>query len=318
MFFGFLCQVDAMAKKNLEPGVYLYKFTNYRGNYLRITSSYSQIPLNSYVSRKVGYVIFNNAISSIRLVGVSSIAVYTESNFRGNCETITRNIPNLNKTNVGNNSISSVKVNSRCSPSSPSVTLYDGKDFKGRSVTITGDVPDLRVSNFLNKTASLSLNKVRTIATFNKTHYQGKCQTFNKNYRSLAGTQIGLNSISSIKINSECDKYLILTVKNRSGLLIQVLFPTGLDPFMWGKPGSRRNRWEKGKKEIPSGSSLSFYIEPERTIKFSIKALMPIGDLAPLPEWKSVCNYEFLMGNNFTIIARGSYFKKMNCEKIQE
>lgn len=311
LIFGFVFKVEAISKENLRSGVYLYKFTNYRGQYYYLNWNDSQIPFSDYVSRKVGYVKFDNAISSIRLVGISSIAVYTEGNFKGNCETITKDTPNLNKTSVGNNTISSVKINARCTPSGPTVTLYDKKDFKGRFVVITGDVPDLGVSNFKNKVASFTLNNVRSISVFNNTHYQNKCQTFKKNYRSLAGTEIGLNSIASIKLNAECIQYKVLTIKNRSGLLIQVFFPREYNPALWG----RIDRGEKGKKEIASGAKREYYIEPNERVKFHIKALMPIGDLAPLPAWEYVCTFEFKMNNNITITAKGSFFKEMNCEK---
>ncbi len=165
---------------------------------------------------------------------------------------------------------------------------------------INGDVPDLGVSNFRNKTASIKLTHVNSIAVFNKTQYQGKCMTITRDTFTLAGTSIGLNAISSIKINTKCTSLMELTVQNKSGLLIQVHIPA---------------TDTRGKKEIASGQKKTYYIDHGRSITVIIKALQPIGDLAPLPEWKQVCNYNFRMDANQQITVKGSFFKKMNCQK---
>ncbi len=397
LFIIGLFRFDIMAAKDNSPGVYLYTKPNYLGHKYFIDRNASMLP-GAYRYRFSTQHQIDNAVSSIRLVGVSSIAVFVDSDFRGNCATITKNTPNLNRTSVGNNSISSVKLNSRCAPAVPSITLYDQKDFKGRGLTISSNTADLGYANFRNKTASFKLNNIRRIAVFSKTGYLGKCQSFDKDYRSLAGTDIGLNSISSIKlnvmcapvgpivtlydkknfqgnsfiinenvpdlgskrfnnktasikltnirsiavfnkthyqgkcmtinrdtfslagtaigvnsissikINTECADEKMLTIKNRSGLLIQTLFPSGIRNF-FGDVGS------KGKKEIASGQKKTFYIKAETNVILQIRALQPIGDLAPIPEWHKVCEYHLFMGNNYTITVKGSFFKAMNCQK---
>ncbi|MCK4889824.1 MAG: hypothetical protein KAS21_00590 [Candidatus Aminicenantes bacterium] len=296
-----LSGLEIFAANNLSTGVYLYTKPNYKGFEHRVTIDHSQLPTSKYVTApRRAYVNFNDAVSSIRLVGISYVAVYTNADFRGNCETITRDIPNLNKTSIGNNTMSSIKINARCAPSGPTVTLYDQKNFQGRSVVINGNVPDLAVSNFRNKTSSIKLTNVRSIAVFNRTQYQGKCQTIKNDTFTLARTGIGQNSIASIKINSECQKLMELTIRNRSGLLIQVHIPL---------EGTR------GKKEIASGQKKTFYFDYGKLIQFYINALEPLGDMAPLPAWKRVCDYNFRMEANNLITVKGSYFRQMNCTR---
>ncbi|NIO48371.1 MAG: hypothetical protein GTN73_02875 [Candidatus Aminicenantes bacterium] len=176
-----------------EPHVILYNLTNYRGRQMKITKSAPNLSSSPYK--------FDNMAASIKLVGVSSVAVYEDGNYRGWCETITRDIPNLAALDIGKNKISSIKLNARCASTGPSVILYERKNYQGNQIRIRGNkwVIDSKL-----KPSSLKLDGASSVAVYTGERYSGFCETFTKNVENLSKTSIGNNNIKSLKVNGNC------------------------------------------------------------------------------------------------------------------
>ena len=152
------------------------------------------------------------------------------------------------------------------------------------------------------------LHNLRSIAVFSKAHYQGKCQTFENNYQSLAGTEIGLNKIASIKLNDKCDEHKKLTVINRSPLIINVKFDSRHLMF----PLSVGNY---NLSPLASGQRKVFFIKAEANVEFFITAIVPQWRDIANPEIKLLCTQNIFMARDHTITVKGAVFKNMKCEK---
>jgi len=90
---------------------------------------------------------------------------------------------------------------------SPGVILFQHPNYMGRSILITGEVRALDAPNFRfnNKAASLKLvGGARSVALYRLKDFQGQCQTFTHDVPSLIGTTIGVNRVSSVKVNGGC------------------------------------------------------------------------------------------------------------------
>lgn len=57
---------------------------------------------------------FNDVTSSIANFTGGPVAVYSDAEYQGRCQTIRKNVRNLSGSVVGNDSISSLKVGSAC------------------------------------------------------------------------------------------------------------------------------------------------------------------------------------------------------------
>lgn len=98
---------DCMAERAVRdpgPAVVLYEHADFKGRSVRLTSNTPDL-----ASHGLG-----NRISSIQLRGLPVTAVYDETNYMGKCMAITRNISNLKDSFIGNDRISSLKLNCRC------------------------------------------------------------------------------------------------------------------------------------------------------------------------------------------------------------
>jgi len=78
---------------------------------------------------------FDNIISSIK-VEVITVKIYEHPNYQGKVLELQLGQYNVNQLNIGNDTLSSIKV-----PVGFQVTLYEHADFKGKSVVITYDTP---------------------------------------------------------------------------------------------------------------------------------------------------------------------------------
>jgi len=84
--------------------VILYEHANFRGK-------------SQYVGKHVadlGVLMFDNRVSSIKLVNIPLVSLYAEKNFAGKCMPVSSDLANLNATFIGNDQVSSLKINHRC------------------------------------------------------------------------------------------------------------------------------------------------------------------------------------------------------------
>jgi hypothetical protein len=177
--------------------VILYKDKNFRGTVREITTNVGNLSNSPWY--------FNDQVSSLKLEGITSIAVYDLENFGGTCETITKNMADLGDSFIGNDKITSIKINADCG-TSPAVVLYEKSNYGGKKLRLDRDVADLSGSayKFNDITSSLKLDGATSVALYDHTNYRGNCQVFNTNIGNLGGTNIEHDTVSSVKINGDC------------------------------------------------------------------------------------------------------------------
>jgi hypothetical protein len=206
------------------PGVILYQLPNYQGKSIGITGEVRTLGAPDYR--------FANQASSLRLVnGATSVTVYQNENFRGRFRVFTHDVPSLIGTNF-NNSISSIKVNaagnsggtaqsggqSSGHTSANGVCLYQRINYGGLSLLVNGEIPDLKAGqyNFDNRTSSLKLfGNVRKVAVWEEANFVGNCEVItNRQIPSLVGKPIGINKISSLITDQDCECKKYIKVRN--------------------------------------------------------------------------------------------------------
>ena len=180
-----------------QSKVILYKNYNYKGTERQISGNVADLSQSPWY--------FNNVASSLKLQGVSSIAVYELANFGGTCETITRDIPNLKSTFIGNDKISSLKLNANCG-NAPAVVLYEHRNYKGKKLRLTANAANLSSGSykFNDITSSLKLDGASRVSLYDQANFQGNCQTFTSNNSNLGNTNLEHDTVTSVKINSDC------------------------------------------------------------------------------------------------------------------
>jgi hypothetical protein len=229
---GFISSVDRPGQG--APGVILYQYPNYQGKSIGITGDVRALSAPDFR--------FADQASSLRLAnGATSVAVYQNENFLGNCRTFTGDVPSLIGTNF-NNKISSIKVNGKCQSGGTAqaggvmslpqnergVRLYQKINYGGLSILVDGEIPDLKDGryNFDNRTSSLKLlGNIFKVAVWEEANFIGNCAVItNRQIPSLVGKPIGINKISSLIVDQDCDckKYIKVTNTNPSGWMIKL------------------------------------------------------------------------------------------------
>jgi hypothetical protein len=193
--------------------VTLYRFNNYGGKIVNITKNVPDLRDSTYD--------FNDMASSLRLMGVNSIAVFEGVNYTGKCQTFTSDQKNLSSTAIGANNISSIKLDAECQIHGPVIMLYEHNNFGGKYEEIRKDTANLGTLNFNNKASSMKLYGVTSAAVYEDKDFWGKCQTYTKNQLSL----ISNDTMSSIRINKKCEDFIQITVKNNSAAVLQISYP---------------------------------------------------------------------------------------------
>ena len=81
--------------------------------------------------------------------GVGGATLYAGGDYSGRSEIFYRDVDRLSETEVGNDTVSSVRVDPGCR-----LVLYEHPDYRGHSVVLTGDEPDMRRTSLGNDRAS--------------------------------------------------------------------------------------------------------------------------------------------------------------------
>ncbi|MGQ9494041.1 MAG: peptidoglycan DD-metalloendopeptidase family protein [Anaerolineae bacterium] len=144
----------------------------------------------------------NDSISSIK-VGANVRAILCRDNGYGGCETFTNDDPNLSDNTIGNDSVSSVKVERRtCNYTADQVILYSGTWYGGNCVTLgIGDYPDPghlgAVGNDNTRSIRVGSNVQATL--YENSGYNGRQDTFTSDDPDLADNNIRYDT-SSVKV----------------------------------------------------------------------------------------------------------------------
>ncbi|HEX9370162.1 MAG TPA: beta/gamma crystallin-related protein [Roseiflexaceae bacterium] len=175
-------------------GVYLYEHPNYQGRCAKFTADAPDLrTLN-----------FDDIASSIRIQGNWTVTLYRDLSGTGVASTFTQDNSNLAGTPVGDNQVTSVRVQ-RGGPSGNAcdggegVYLYEHPNYQGRCVKFTADAPDLRVYGFDDIASS-----VRVVGSWRATLYRdlsgtGVSSTFTQDDSNLANDSVGDNQVTSVR-----------------------------------------------------------------------------------------------------------------------
>ena len=147
----------------------------------------------------------------------SRLTLYRDAGFRGASESHDRDIPDMRRTGIGNDALSSMRVPRECQ-----AEVYEDVDYRGRSLRITGDVYDFRSTPIGNDTVSSM--RIRCagsggdwgsggswgggssngVTLYRDAGFRGESETFYSDVPDLRRTRIGNDSLSSIRIPRDC------------------------------------------------------------------------------------------------------------------
>jgi Beta/Gamma crystallin len=149
----------------------------------------------------------SDSISSIRLGAMIQAFVCRDNDFGGTCQTVTGNLAELSNQPIGNDQISSLKVQplgsiTSCTPGANQASFFVDSQFSGPCMTLgVGDYPTSNAVGLPND--SISSIKVGSNAqTFvcRDDHFGGQCQLITGNVPDLSNQPIGNDQISSLNV----------------------------------------------------------------------------------------------------------------------
>lgn len=148
----------------------------------------------------------NDAISSLKVGSNVRAVLCKDDNYDGGCETFTGDDSNLGDNSIGDNQVSSVKVEWRsgeCNPSVDQVALYADTSYRGSCVALNvGDYPNPgylgSVSNDNVESIKVGSNVQAVLCEHDD--YQGQCETFNGDDANLGDNSVGANRVSSARV----------------------------------------------------------------------------------------------------------------------
>jgi hypothetical protein len=85
------------------------------------------------------------------------------------------------------------------------VVIYQDSNYGGSKITLTADAPRLSSMSFNDKASSIKLGGVASIAVYKDSDYNGTCQTIDSDIATLVGSSVGNDTISSVKLYTNCE-----------------------------------------------------------------------------------------------------------------
>jgi hypothetical protein len=172
----------------------LYQDINYGG------ANASFFAGNSY--RDLANFGWNDRASSIRVSAGTVVAMYSDIDFGGRCETFRADDADLRNNTIGNDAISSLRIGVACP-----VVMWNGTNYTGGINWTSADIPDLGIK-FSNLVSSLKVqgNKV---ALYDLPNYGGLCENFTADDPDLNNNPI-VGRASSLRIGADCPKQAVL------------------------------------------------------------------------------------------------------------
>lgn len=183
------CTEKALAQTTL-PAV--DKVTLYTGKY----DGKSMVVTKNLPSLPEG---FEGEITSIRVPASTTVALWSDTGYRGVCDSFGADVKSMALSDIGNNRLSSVRLGERC-PGSPQWAMYKDSKFTGRRVELSKDIPNLATIGFDDEMTSIrSLGGGFGVTLWSEPHYGGFC------YRPSVSEEkipkpMGNDRVSSIRV----------------------------------------------------------------------------------------------------------------------
>jgi hypothetical protein len=178
-------------------GAYLYEHPQFAGRCVKFTANVGDL-------RPLG---FDDAASSVRVVGGGSVVLFRDLNGTGISTIYTQDDANIGDDSIGDNQVTSIAVQlgtgspvaSQCDGGA-GVYLYEHPQFAGRCVRVAADALDLRVLGFDDIASS-----VRVVGSFTATLARdlggtGVTSTFSGDDANLADDAVGDNQVTSVVV----------------------------------------------------------------------------------------------------------------------
>ncbi len=146
----------------------------------------------------------NDSISSLRVGSNVRAMLCRDDDYGGGCETFSGDDPDLGDNSIGDNQVSSVRVEWRgCSPNADQVALYADPNYGGSCVTLDiGNYPNPGYFGPVGNDNVESLRVGGNVQAVLCEHddYQGQCETFAGDDANLGDNPIGANRTSSARV----------------------------------------------------------------------------------------------------------------------
>jgi hypothetical protein len=178
-------------------GVYLYEHPNYQGRCVKFNDEAPDLRALD----------FDDAASSIRILGNWTATLYRDLNGAGTASTFMRDDPNVADDAIGDNQATSLRIQ-RESAASPAnvcdgaegVYLYEHPAYQGRCIKLSADLLDLRVLSFDDIVSSLRVVGNWTATLYRDLSGTGGSSSFTADDSNLADDSIGDNLATSVLV----------------------------------------------------------------------------------------------------------------------
>jgi len=150
----------------------------------------------------------NDTASSVKVGANVKATLCRDDNYGGGCEDLTGDDTNLTDNGIGNDTVSSVKVQPRttpCNPSADQVAIYADANYGGACALLgMGDYPN---PGYLGSVGNDDAESIRVGGNVKATlyehdNYAGRAETFTGDDSNLGDNSIGANQVSSVKVGS--------------------------------------------------------------------------------------------------------------------
>ena len=171
----------------------------------------------------------NDSISSIKVGGNVRAVLCRDDNYVGGCETFTGDDADLGDNSIGNDQVSSVKVEQRvssCNPNADQIALFVDPNYGGQCVVKNiGEYPNPSSIELPNDSiSSIKVGDNVRAELCRDDNYVGGCETFTGDDPDLGNDSIGNDQVSSAKVeqrsspcNSNTDQIALYADTNYGG-----------------------------------------------------------------------------------------------------
>lgn len=170
----------------------LYSLDNYQGRSVFVEQSVPSMKAR----RLVG-------ISSIKIPKNTTVTLYKGVNFQGHHLVLRKSVPSLGRLRFGG--FSSMKIEKKHRPTRQTnrirenVSLFVNPNYQGSVVQINRDQPNLK-RRFNDQIESIRVPKGWVVTLYEHENYRGRAEVFRSDDPNLSNSDIGANSVSSIKL----------------------------------------------------------------------------------------------------------------------
>jgi len=145
----------------------------------------------------------NDRMRSIRVPEGCEAILFSDDNFRGESAVVRSDVPDLSRTRVGNDQVSSLQVNCGGGVLEKGAILYSELDYQGRQQLFTSSATSLDRSQIGNDAArSVRVAEGCSVTLYEDSSFRGQSTLVSEDVPDLGRTRVGNDNVSSIRV--EC------------------------------------------------------------------------------------------------------------------